>query len=132
MTNEKGRTKVQKAGTKEITREGFEYELTLSFEIINENHLAVASKDRTGLFDGKPEFVITEETGKKLKAWATKGLDPKEEAIKALNSVTSRLEFVKVFKEYPQYHNDVTFSNAAKAVAENESQVIEMLAYLNR
>lgn len=118
MTKENGRTKVQKAGTKEITREGFEYELTLSFEIINENHLVVASKDRTGLFDGKPEFVITEETGKQLKAWATKGIDPKQEAINAINAVTSRPEFVKVYKKYSQYHKDVSFSNAAKAIAE--------------
>ncbi len=65
--NSKGRNEVNKLGTKEETREGFEYELTLSFEIINDKHLAKASKDRTQLFMDMPEAVINEETGKKLR-----------------------------------------------------------------
>lgn len=68
-----GRTKVVKHGTKEITRDGFEYELTINFELINENHLAKASKDRTGLFMNKPEFVITSETGKMILEWCHSG-----------------------------------------------------------
>ena len=67
-----GKTKVVKLGTKEITREGFEYELTLNFELINDNHLAVATKDRTGLFMNRPEFVITSSTGKILRKWCEK------------------------------------------------------------
>lgn len=61
-----GRTIVVKHGTKEITREGFEYELTVNFEILNDQHLVKVSKDRTGLFNGKPEFVINSATGKRL------------------------------------------------------------------
>lgn len=68
-----GKTTVTKVGTKEVTREGFEYELTFSFEI-SQNHLAKASKDRTGLFMGKPEFVISAETGKQLLAWHDSGV----------------------------------------------------------
>lgn len=67
-----GKTTVQKAGLKEITREGFEYELTLNFNL-ELNHMATASKDRTGLFMGKPEFIITEETGRKLLDWCMSG-----------------------------------------------------------
>ena len=67
-----GKTKVQKQGLKEITREGFEYELTLSFSVA-QNHLAIASKDRTGLFMDKPDFMITEATGKTLMKWANSG-----------------------------------------------------------
>jgi hypothetical protein len=67
-----GKTKVMKQGLKEITREGFEYELTLSFSLA-QNHLATASKDRTGLFMDKPEFVVSKETGKQLKKWANDG-----------------------------------------------------------
>ncbi|UWX54906.1 ATP-binding protein [Maribacter litopenaei] len=55
-TNEYGRTMVIKHGTKEITREGFEYELTVNFELINAQHLVKASKDRTGLFNNKPRI----------------------------------------------------------------------------
>jgi hypothetical protein len=60
---------VVKHGTKEITSEGFEYELSVNFELINDNHLCKVSKDRTNLFHGKPEFVINSKTGKQLKAW---------------------------------------------------------------
>lgn len=70
-----GRLKVEKKGLKEITREGFEYELTLSFDI-GQNHLALTSKDRTGIFMDKPEFLITAETGKTLRDWAEKGIEP--------------------------------------------------------
>lgn len=76
MTDDGGKSKVQKVGLKQETREGFEYELTLSFDL-NINHLATASKDRTGLFmDGEP-VMITKDTGKRLLAWANTGADPK-------------------------------------------------------
>ena len=65
-----GKVKVIKHGTKEITREGFEYELTVNFELMNEEHLAKASKDRTGLFVNKPEFVINTAIGRKLREFA--------------------------------------------------------------
>jgi hypothetical protein len=68
-----GKTQVVKHGTKEITRDGFEYELTINFELINENHLAKASKDRTGLFMNKPEFLITSNTGKMILEWCNSG-----------------------------------------------------------
>jgi len=73
-TAQNGRTKVVKHGTKEITREGFEYELTVNFELINDNHLVKASKDRTGLFMDKPEFIINKATGKRLLAWCNEGV----------------------------------------------------------
>jgi hypothetical protein len=69
-----GRTKVIKHGTKEITREGFEYELTVNFELVNDKHLAKASKDRTGLFMDKPEIVITKGVGKMLIQWCNQGV----------------------------------------------------------
>lgn len=69
-----GKTQVVKHGTKEITRDGFEYELTINFELVNENHLAKASKDRTGLFMNKPEFIITSDTGKLILSWCNSGI----------------------------------------------------------
>ena len=69
-----GKSKVVKHGTKEITSEGFEYELSVNFELINENHLCKVSKDRTNLFHGKPEFIITSDVGKTLKAWCHQGI----------------------------------------------------------
>lgn len=70
--NGEGKVVPIKVGLKEITREGFEFELTLNLNI-ESNHFASASKDRTGLFMDKPEFIISEETGKKLIDWCNSG-----------------------------------------------------------
>ena len=69
-----GKLQVQKAGLKEITREGFEYELTANLEL-DTNHNAIASKDRTGLFAGKPHFIPTIATGVMIKEWCEKGVE---------------------------------------------------------
>jgi len=69
------KTKVEKAGTKEVTREGFEYELTVNLEL-DQRHNATASKDRTGLFMGKPAFVPDASTGKMIYEWCESGAKP--------------------------------------------------------
>jgi hypothetical protein len=67
-----GRIKVEKAGLKEVTREGFEYELTMNLEL-DTRHMATASKDRTGLFMGKPAFMPDEKTGQLIAQWCEQG-----------------------------------------------------------
>lgn len=83
-----GKVKVEKAGLKEITREGFEYELTLNIEL-DVKHNAKASKDRTGLFIDKPDFIPTIETGKLIKQWCESGVSPATLAINILKASTS-------------------------------------------
>jgi len=79
--DEKGKTIVTKVGLKEIQREGFEYELTVAFDI-DITHHAVSSKDRTSLFDGLPEFKIGRDTGEALKSWSNSGTEEiKEEVV---------------------------------------------------
>lgn len=75
MIKDGTKTKVEKAGLKEVTREGFEYELTVNFNL-DEKHNCTASKDRTGLFMDKPIFTITEDTGKIIKDWCEQGEPP--------------------------------------------------------
>ena len=65
--DENGRTKIQKVWMKQETRDWFEYELTLSFDIWI-NHFALISKDRTALFDDSP-IKLDEKVGIKLKEW---------------------------------------------------------------
>jgi hypothetical protein len=97
-----GKTQVVKHGTKEITRDGFEYELTVNFELINENHLAKASKDRTSLFANKPEFVITIETGRKILEWCNSGtnLQDARNKIKATKTVD---ELKVLYNQYSEW-----------------------------
>jgi hypothetical protein len=49
-------------------RDGVDYEFTIVLDIDLKHH-ANASKDRTSLFMGKPEFTITPETGQKILDW---------------------------------------------------------------
>jgi len=74
LMDKDGKKVPQKVGLKEVTREGFEYELTLNLEL-DVNHNATCSKDRTGLFQGKPEFTPSIETGKMIAEWCETGLD---------------------------------------------------------
>jgi hypothetical protein len=76
MITEGNKTKVEKAGLDDEIRDGYEYEMTIALEVINDKHLARASKDRTGLFTGKPEFQITVDTGKAILNWCNEGREP--------------------------------------------------------
>jgi hypothetical protein len=69
-----GKVKVEKSGLREVTREGFEYELTINLELDIRHH-ATASKDRTGLFMGKPAFTPDERTGELIAQWCEQGED---------------------------------------------------------
>lgn len=70
--NSDGKAQVTKVGMKEVQREGFEYELTINFDL-SMRHLATCSKDRTGIFKDRPEFIIDEKTGQELLKWSESG-----------------------------------------------------------
>jgi hypothetical protein len=72
LENEGGKTKVEKLGMKQQQQEDAEYEFTTVWAL-NQNHLAKAEKDRTGLFMDRPEFVIDQSTGKELLNWTNGG-----------------------------------------------------------
>ena len=75
--NERGYTEIRKVGLAPVQREGMDYEFGTVFDISLE-HVAVASKDRTGLFDSKMPFTISQETGKILRKWLDEGEDNTE------------------------------------------------------
>jgi hypothetical protein len=125
MSNNGGRTTVTKVGTKEITREGFEYELTLNFELINDQHLVKASKDRTGLFDKKPEFIITSETGKQLLDWANSGVDELPFIISALKAVENRAELETLYMNNQHLANVPEFVAVLKEMGQKYPKIEE-------
>lgn len=63
-----GKTKPVKMGMAPIQRDGLDYEFTTVLDLSVDGHVAIASKDRTSLFDGVP-VVLTEDTGKTLVKW---------------------------------------------------------------
>lgn len=121
LTTEGGKTKVEKAGLKEITREGFEYELTINLEL-DVRHNATASKDRTGLFADKPQFIPDESTGELIRQWCEMGIEalpkpPKETlttshpkfagCIKALQSGKTIEQMREVFEVSPELEAEI-------------------------
>lgn len=105
-TSSNGRTRVVKHGTKEITREGFEYELTVNFELINDKHLVKASKDRTGLFMDKPEFVINQGTGKKLIDWCNQGISINQ-AKEEIAVCSTEIGLKHLYTKYPSIQSEI-------------------------
>ena len=112
-----GKVKVEKAGLKEVTREGFEYELTANLEL-DIKHNVTASKDRTGLFIDKPPFVITEATGQLIKEWCETGIEaappvnPISAAIAELYLCTTLDCLAETWKKYKQFQKDESFMKA--------------------
>jgi len=73
VLNEKnGKLVPEKVGLKTVMRDGIDYEFTIVLDV-DMKHFAKASKDRTGLFMDKPEFVITKDTGKEILNWCNEG-----------------------------------------------------------
>jgi len=104
MTKVDGRVKVEKGGLKEITREGFEYELTINLEL-DTKHNATASKDRTGLFMGKPAFVPSEKTGETIAEWCEQGeeafnvIKPGSDWYKKVEGCATQKDLVELYQK---------------------------------
>ncbi len=62
------KTSVSKVGLKSVMRDGFEYELTMSFRL-NQDHYAIADKDRTDIFKDESYFLIDETIGERVALW---------------------------------------------------------------
>lgn len=95
--DDKGKMVIEKGGLKEVTREDFEYELTVNLQL-DVKHNATASKDRTGLFMDEPEFKPSIETGKMLLNWSESGIEPiKRNPEKELKESKNLIDLQAVF-----------------------------------
>lgn len=92
--DEHGKTKPVKIGLAPVQRDGMEYEFTVVLDLSVEGHVATSSKDRTQLFDGK-NFVIDEDTGKKLLAWLNEGTSTKEVEERTNKTLQDQLDLLK-------------------------------------
>jgi hypothetical protein len=75
ITNDKGKAVPTKVGLKAVTRDGIDYEMTVCFDIEAGSHLAKCSKDRTGIFQDRPEWIISSQDGELLSKWSNSGCD---------------------------------------------------------
>lgn len=95
-----GKIKVEKAGLKEVTREGFEYELTINFEFINDKHFVKASKDRTGMFINGPEFKPSIQTGQLIKEWCEREAEIDPVWIERVNNCKTKDEVILLYNTF--------------------------------
>lgn len=101
--------KVKKVGMKDVQREGWEYELTISLNIDRDTHLAIPSKDRTNLFEGHNPFLITEETGELIANWCNSGESQLKVAIDEMNLVATIDELKVIWSKYKNLQTNKEF-----------------------
>jgi hypothetical protein len=103
LNDKNGKMVPEKVGLKSVQRDGLEYEFTLVFDLDMRNN-ATASKDRTGLFYGKPEIKLGVKTGVTIKNWCER-IEEEEsfDFSERINDCRSIQELLDLYKQYPQY-----------------------------
>lgn len=102
ISERNGKMVPEKIGLKVTQRDGVDYEFTLVFDV-NIKHYATASKDRTNLFMGKPEFVIGKNTGQLILDWCNSGVnvDAVRQQIKGASNLD---ELTAIYHKYPEWY----------------------------
>jgi hypothetical protein len=118
ISEKNGKQVVEKVGMKGVQRENLEYELSLVFEM-DMLHRAKATKDRTSLFEGKPEFIPSIETGARILEWCNAGTDvvtpPSfEDVLQAIHECTTIVELSELYYKFPVYQEVLKKEFAAR------------------
>lgn len=107
-----GRTKVEKLGMAEVQRDGINYEFDIVFEITNSNHYTKATKDRTRIFIDTEEALITKDTGKLLKEWASAGRSELDDVMDLIRNCKSIEDLKTIHENYPSVHQNPDYQVA--------------------
>ena len=107
LNQKNGKMVPEKVGLKAIQRNDLDYEFTIVFDI-DTAHSAKATKDRTGLFVNSPEFKISSNTGKKIKAWCGEiHWRSREEIQKEIEQCTGIEGLRHVYAKYPDRQEEL-------------------------
>lgn len=125
LSERNGKMVPEKVGLKGVTRDGMDYEFTIVLDI-DLKHFATASKDRTGLFVDKPQFLISEVTGQQVKDWCLKGV--------RINDIESQIDecttiegLREILKKYPEFRK-----NIEPAIYRRKSQIEAISTFVNQ
>lgn len=99
LTDKNGKMVPEKVGLKGVTREGMDYEFTVVLDL-DIKHQATASKDRTGLFYNPIPFMITEQTGIKIRTWC-QGEDLIKRVTEQINEAKTIQDLRNILIKYP-------------------------------
>ncbi|MFP4526360.1 MAG: AAA family ATPase [Bacteroidales bacterium] len=100
LSEKNGKMVPEKVGLKGVQRDGVDYELTIVFEL-DIKHNCTASKDRTSMFVDRPQFVISEKTGRKIRKWCNQGTDL-DSIRQEIEKAQSRQELGAIYNNYPE------------------------------
>ncbi len=123
-TNEKGKTTPRKVGMAPVQRDGMEYEFTAVLDLSLDGHFYSASKDRTGLFDGKPDLP-SEKTGKILLEWLNSGKAVEDKKPEQVSEVEAQSEF------NAPLNSDYQLTDLSNAKLEKPLNKYETFDYIN-
>lgn len=104
LNQKDGKVVPEKVGLKAVQRDGMDYEFTTVFDL-DLHHNCKASKDRTGLFMDKPEFIITAETGSEILNWCVSGtsLDAMRKAILLCDNMDELTALYHSYTDHYEY-----------------------------
>lgn len=98
MVDRNGKQTPQKVGLAPITRDGFDYEMSVHLEL-DQQHQAHCSKDRTGLFMDKNPFVISADTGTKILKWCNRSTEGSLEVL--IGQCSTMTELKSLYDQLP-------------------------------
>ena len=104
LSEKNGKQVPEKVGLKGVTRDGMDYEMTIVLDV-NIRHLAIASKDRTGLFMDKPEFKISPAIGEQILEWCQQGIpkSPEEFCAEQIEDCNSLEDLKSLYYSNPAF-----------------------------
>ncbi len=124
LNQKDGKYVPEKVGLKAVQRDGLDYEFTLVFDI-DIKHFAVSSKDRTGLFMGRPEFIINSGTGRRILEWCNSGVNDEviseNDVLGKISTCQTINELTKLYQQYPQFQQNL---NSSFTTRKNELSLI--------
>ena len=121
--DDRGKTVVKNVGMGLVMRDGIEYEFTISF-MLDSEHTANASKDRTGMFDGK-YFTIDPSTGREIYQWLSSGSpEPIKKDPPKIQKVTAGESGGNDLATAREMVDRVVKNRCANATAEEKQQII--------
>ncbi|PYD05908.1 ATP-binding protein [Pseudomonas syringae] len=89
--------KIIKLGMKSEQRDGSDYEFTVVLDLVHDGNVAIATKDRTRIFD-QPE-VISADTGRRLMAWLNDGAKQDAHGADAVDEAISKIPLSETIQE---------------------------------
>ena len=104
INNKDGKNVPEKVGLKAVQREDCEYEFTLAFEL-QRNHVALVSKDRTGIFKDMYELQLNENLGNIISGWCNAEVKATEKVnpVEVIKSCKTLDELREVYRKHENW-----------------------------